>query len=552
MERSAAWQKPGPGSWELDASHSGPAPGPILRDLYERCLRQGMIDGLSLFGSPLLCMEMRWVNGKFYRRLVPLIGGGRDLPPPPAALLWLVSRVHPAFRRQERQARESFGTKRWRHELARWETEWKPQLTKANLQASDVDVATLTDDELASHLTELHDRLRESVTLHFRLHVSDMGPLGNLMVHLDDWGMSRADTFRALVKASPATRAPIGLLRRVAEAVQQAGVDLSTLATPDDVRAASPEATARLDEYMREYGWRITSGYDIEDLCLVEMPDVIVASIKAAAGSTDAAADDESSAVDALTSLRDEIPAEHRDVFDDLAEDARLSYGLRDENGPLTYEWPAGLLRRALLEAGRRLATASRLREPLDVFELTLDEVVGLVRGASSPGLAQIAERAAERAWWATLQPPPLLGPEAADPPVHAFPPNLQRITRVVLAVVDALEAAPGREPLHGLGIGTGTYVGPARVVRDAAEALASVEPGDVIVTPYTAPTYNAVLALAGAVVTEQGGLLSHAAVLARELGIPAVIGASEAMSRVPDGAMVEVDPAAGVVRIVG
>ena len=75
------------------------------------------------------------------------------------------------------------------------------------------------------------------------------------------------------------------------------------------------------------------------------------------------------------------------------------------------------------------------------------------------------------------------------------------------------------------------------------------MEPGDVVVAPYTAPTYNAVLSMAGAIVTEQGGLLCHAAVIARELGLPAVIGAEGAMA-IPDGATVEVDPVGGRVRV--
>ena len=123
-------------------------------------------------------------------------------------------------------------------------------------------------------------------------------------------------------------------------------------------------------------------------------------------------------------------------------------------------------------------------------------------------------------------------------------------MTRVVLTVVGALEADPGREPLQGMGIGTETYVGTARVVHDAGEALATMEPGDIVVAPYTAPTYNAVLSMAGAIVTEEGGLLCHAAVIARELGLPAVIGASGAMTAIPDGATIEVDPVAGRVLV--
>ncbi len=86
--------------------------------------------------------------------------------------------------------------------------------------------------------------------------------------------------------------------------------------------------------------------------------------------------------------------------------------------------------------------------------------------------------------------------------------------------------------------------------MHDALEALATMEPGDVVVAPYTAPTYNAVLAMAGAVVTGEGGLLCHAAVIARELGLPAVIGATDAMDLVPDGATIEVDPVQGRVRV--
>jgi pyruvate,water dikinase len=543
-----SWDKPGPGSWDLDASHSGAAPGPALRDLIEHGLERGMTEGFALFGAPLKSMQMRWVNGKFYRRLVPLVGGDRDTRPPPARVLWLAMRLHPAFRRNERRARESFETKRWRDELRRWEEEWKPAIVKANLAFTDIEAGSLSDAELAEHLRALWAHLEETVTLHFRLHVSDMGPLGDLMVHLEDWGLGRDDTFRALVAASPATRAPLAQLRGIVAALRDAGVDPSSLTSLDQVRAVSPDAGARLDEYVRFHGPRLTTGYDLEDRTLAELPDVIVASIRGAAATGDRAGNDASD--EALATLRAEIPAEHRAHFDDLAEDARLSYGLRDENGPITYEWPGGLLRLALLEAGTRLAAAGRVADGSDVFELAVDEVTAMLDGASQPDLTEIAARAAERRWWAGLEPPARLGPEEPPPPVSVMPTNLGRLTRIVLTVVDALEADATAEPLSGMGIGDTTYVGTARVVHDAVEALGSVEPGDVIVAPYTAPTYNAVLGMAGAIVTEEGGLLCHAAVIARELGLPAVIGAADAMSRIPDGATVEVDPVAGRVRL--
>ena len=93
-----------------------------------------------------------------------------------------------------------------------------------------------------------------------------------------------------------------------------------------------------------------------------------------------------------------------------------------------------------------------------------------------------------------------------------------------------------------------GTILGILENVDYQEEQLV-LRPGDIVVAPYTAPTYNSVLAMAGAIVTEEGGPLCHAAVIARELGLPAVIGALGAMD-LPDGATIEVDPKAGAVRV--
>ncbi|MFL6205296.1 MAG: PEP-utilizing enzyme [Acidimicrobiales bacterium] len=543
--RTASWDKPGPGTWEHDQSHCGPAPGPIQRAIYEHCLPTGMGEGMAEFGSPIKTMQMAWVNGKFYRRLVPQVGGGRDLPPPPKPLLWLASRLHPTLRAQERRAKESFEAKRWRAELARWEREWKPALIADNLAAGEIDLPGIDDPGLADHLEQVYARLLESGALHFRLHVSDMGPLGDLMVHLEDWGLDRESAFHALVAASPATREPARQLAAVGEALREAGVDPATVRSIDDVEAV-PEAKGLLDEYLQHHGWRLTTGYDLEDRSLIELPDVIAASVRATAKRQDV---DDDGAEASIAALREQIPPADRETFDEIVEDARLSYGLRDENGPLTYEWPAGLLRRALLEAGRRLTSSGALASESEVFELSTGEVAALLRGGPGPGRDEIERRAAERRWWATLDAPDRLGPEETPPPISALPPNLGRMTRIVLTVVDTLESA-STEALHGMGIGDEVYVGTARVVHDAVEALAAMEPGDIVVAPYTAPTYNSVLAMAGAIVTEEGGPLCHAAVIARELGLPAVIGAKGAMGLI-DGATIEVDPKAGLVRVV-
>jgi pyruvate,water dikinase len=105
-------------------------------------------------------------------------------------------------------------------------------------------------------------------------------------------------------------------------------------------------------------------------------------------------------------------------------------------------------------------------------------------------------------------------------------------------------------DQLTRVGVGTEAYTGRACTAANADEAIEKLEPGDVLVVRATSPAFNAVLSIAGAVVTANGGTMSHAAVLARELGIPAVVGAGAALD-IPTGSLVEVDPVAGSVRVV-
>ncbi len=125
--------------------------------------------------------------------------------------------------------------------------------------------------------------------------------------------------------------------------------------------------------------------------------------------------------------------------------------------------------------------------------------------------------------------------------------------TGLLDAPLESEEVAPaqGRQVvLRGIGVGSLPYVGRARVAADVVDAIESLEPGEVLVVPSTNPAWNAVLPLVGALVVEEGGALSHAAIISRELGLPAVIGTAGATSAIRTGEQVEVDPAAGTVRV--
>ena len=94
-----------------------------------------------------------------------------------------------------------------------------------------------------------------------------------------------------------------------------------------------------------------------------------------------------------------------------------------------------------------------------------------------------------------------------------------------------------------------GLYEGTARVIR-STEEFGRIQPGDVLVTNSTTTAFNIVLPLLGAVVTDRGGLLSHAAIVAREYGMAGVVGCTDATSVIPDGARVCVNGSLGEVEV--
>jgi pyruvate,water dikinase len=143
------------------------------------------------------------------------------------------------------------------------------------------------------------------------------------------------------------------------------------------------------------------------------------------------------------------------------------------------------------------------------------------------------------------LMPPPVLGtPPPAPPADDAF----GRFVGKFFGTPP--EASEQEGELRGAPGSAGVVRGTARIIRSIAEAD-RLGPGDILVAQTTAPPWTPLFATVAAVVTDTGGALSHCAVVAREYGIPAVVGAAMASTVIRDGQTIEVDGTAGVVRIV-
>jgi len=548
---SIEWRAPAGGLWELESTHVQGGQPRVFQELAPSAFRDRFRETAARYGLPVDYVEVRFVNDHCYARMRP-VGApepkpGRPSKAPPALVLKVLARVHPELRRRARAARRAIDQKLWHDDRLRWEREGRAELLAAarGLQAEPID--ELDDDALADHLRRAADHLERGIGTHFELLPIHNVPVGRLLLACRDWDIEPGEVFDLLAGTSPASRASVAGLRRIALALADADVAPRTL---DDVRAASPEAEAALDDYLADHGWRIVTQYSPGGLALIELPRVLLQAITAAGanGGPPPRAD--------VEPVRDRVPAAEQGRFDDLLADARTCYGVRDDNVALTMMWPSGLVRRALLEAGRRLVECGLLHDTSHVFALGQTEIAAALAGDTTLG-AQAAARTAHIQAAEADGPPAQLGDDEGPPPdPKLFPAAVAELLGAVLMEFE-LERAFKTERIEvgswtgeGAGVGMAPYTGRACVAASAAEALDRLEAGDVLVTAHTTPAYEAIMPVAGALVTDHGGLMSHAALVCREHGIPAVIGVTAATTHIPDGATLTVDPTAGSVTI--
>lgn len=547
---------PAPGQWELETTHHGLRPvSPFLRDTYRRAFETGIVEPLARYGLPLATVEAKYVHGCLYMR--PLaIGekpGSTPKPPPPAWLMKLIARLHPELRRRARAAERAFAERRWREEVDQWFHHDRAEQAAKNRALQEVDPGSLDDVGLAAHLASALAHFEQSARRNLATHGGDLVPTGDLVAHCEAWGISANEAAGLLTGSSPGTIETASLLSPVARAIQTSGVSPASLGSVDDVRALGPEARAAVDAWLDLHRWRTVTSDDIDRPTLAEVPALQLAALLAAAEQLDVTEPD-------AAAVRNRVPAEHQALFDELLAEARYGHRQREDIRGLCWNWPGGLVRRALLEAGRRMQPAGGLHDVEHVVELFPDELDRVLRSgqrrADAPSADDLAERAAERDRIEAASPPRLLGDEEAAPPLDAFPRAMARATEALMANLRA-DATPPPTTDHdpstvsGVGIGATPYRGRACVVRDLMLAFDQLEPGDVLVAPFTGPSMNSLLPVIGALVVEEGGPMCHAAIVSREFGIAALIGAHGATSRIPHGAEVEVDPGRGTVRVV-
>lgn len=302
---------------------------------------------------------------------------------------------------------------------------------------------------------------------------------------------------------------------------------------PSDVRAAlsavegGSEVMARIEQLIDAFGYMADADEELALPRWEEDPSVPFAALQGILRAPEAVTHARANFDSERARVRAAMPRLSRRGFDKKVQAARLfSFWREETREPLSRV--NRIVRRVLVAYGRRMAAQGVFAREDDVFRLTRDSLLALARGSLSTQEVTREIRSSRRveASWANYTAPDVIGVEQAA------------------EVEDS-----STEGMRGVACSPGVAEGPVVVVRDLGD-LGKVRAGDILVVPFTNPGWTPAFALAAGLVTEEGGLLSHGSIVARERGLPAVLRVSHATERLRDGQRVRVDGTVGVVTV--
>jgi pyruvate,water dikinase len=391
--------------------------------------------------------------------------------------------------------------------------------------------------------------------LHFELmfpHAIGVHELCRACEQLLGWDVPK--TMRLLAGLSTASAAPVRELERIAELARDRPATREVLETGgmhviERLREIDPEVHDQLADFLGFWGLR-TFGPDCSAPNVADRPDLIASSLAKLirdGGLPDLEPERQRVLAEARAALRS---ASDRERFDAALAYAELVYPLREDNVILTDQMVIGLVRRAAIEAGRRLVTRGLARKIDDVMMLGVDEIEDrFARGADARPL--VDRRRSELAWVRANPGPAHSGAApGAMPDLRGLPKSGRRVNEAMLFLMmaEVTKAPPQSEGIvRGIPASGGTYRGRVRVIT-SVEELHLLRSGDVLVCPSTCAAWMMVFHRAGALVTDYGGALTHTSIVAREHRLPAVVGTHCATTALVDGEEVIVDGTLGTV----
>jgi pyruvate,water dikinase len=304
---------------------------------------------------------------------------------------------------------------------------------------------------------------------------------------------------------------------------------------------------AKFRAYLDEFGWRVDSWGIIENPTWAEnprMPLMLIAHYINDPQRSPHAAIERSirQREDAIREVESRIAPDKLPAFRSMLSAVQAHVPV-SEGRALWQLMIIGSLRVPFMALGRKLVAAGALTSPDQVFYFTTDELRQAAHNPA-PGMRETAgQRQSDYASYREISAPPFIG---VPPDPTAVPPELAPMMTLFfgMGLPDVKESV-----IKGQAASKGVVTATARVIRDLSEAD-RLQPGEVLVCATTAPPWTPLFAIAAAVVTDAGGVLSHSAICAREYAIPCVVATQVATQVIKDGATITVDGTAGTVRL--
>jgi pyruvate,water dikinase len=441
--------------------------------------------------------------------------------------------------------------------LHRWYNEYEPEVRVINDKTFTKDYKKLSDRDLSAYLESLWALREREGELHFLAVFPSMGAVMFYeQTYTEVLGEPKGGEHLQLLQGFPnkSTETAIGLYRLAEEARRRPEV-LKVLRTvpTDSITAALKEAdggsvfAGAVHEFLETYGWRAAE-LDLAEPTWAEQPAPVYNLIKEYAAREDYNPEEEQRALASArqareTLLESKLSGEALGKFKMALLGAQQYLPIQEDHNFWIDQVGLSIQRLPALDAGRRLASAGKLDSESDVFFLEYPELQDALRDGSGDLRELIDRRKRERAENRALTPPEAIG---TPPPAGAEDdPMLSKF----------FGAPPEKHPdprvINGNAASAGTITSTARVILslDDAERL---NRGEVLVCPATMPPWTPLFAVASAVVTDHGGILSHTAIVAREYQIPAVVGTKVGTSLIRDGSTITVDGTNGTVRMEG
>ncbi len=542
------WNPPGPGPWQQDSAHTPVSQSAIMQEVYPAGFNRGFTETFSRYGVLLDRLAMGVVNGFTYHQPQPFDMPGPDGPKTP-------DEINAEFGRRLGLAAAVFENKLWKQDLADWDDEWKPQAIERHRHFAGVDLAALDDAALVEHVNAVGEHVSQMVYQHHRFNMAAVLPVGDFALHASRWSgrpphamLGVLDGYSTVSGILPdEMRAAVDAIRASDEAQQLLRGDGDPADRVAELRRLVPE----VDDYLQTVDCRLIDGFDVVNPTIRESPALVLG--KLAAG-LDADPGEARRRADTFAAeVRAQVPAEHHAEFDELLSEARANYRLRDERGIYSEMSAIGLLRLALMEAGRRAHARGNLARTEDILDATLAEVpAALADGSLADTLDERRQR--RRALTAEGAPRHLGPPPPPPPPVDELPPPLARLMSgtgfMIESILGELDQAAGDDStIVGLSGNTGSREGIAHLIGQIDDIFDLAE-GEIVVASATSEAFNSILHLIGGIVTDHGSHACHAAIVAREVGIPAVVGTVDATKRIRTGDRIRVDGTNGEVLI--